>query len=145
MKPDDMVLQPSLKLAYLLGVMNFVACVVLLFLPLLMLIKALFLVLVLVSAIYLVLRDILLGLPHSFQRLSLNSKNEIILEQKNGKQLVCRVLPDSVVFDGFTVLRLKLKVDWLPRSLILLSDSADADVFRRWRVWLRWRIKWTRA
>jgi len=118
---------------------------VLLFLPLLMLIKALFLVLILVSTIYLVLRDALLALPHSFQRLILNSKNEIILEQKNGKQLVCRVLPDSVVFDGFTVLRLKLKGDWLPRSLILLSNSADADVFRRWRVWLRWGIKWTRA
>lgn len=137
-----MVLQPSLKLSYLLAGVTFVACLTLLFLPLLTLLKVALVLLVLLLGIYRLLRDALLALPHSCQRLVLNSKDEIVLVQKSGKNFLCQVLPDSVVFPHLTVLRLKLNGHFWPCSLILLADSADADEFRRWRVWLRWGIKW---
>ena len=137
-----MVLRPSLKLTYLLSGVSFAACLTLLFLTLVTLLKVALVLLVLLLSIYRLLRDALLVLPHSCQCLVLNSKDEIILVQKNGKEFLCRVLPDSLVFSNLTVLQLKLNDCFWPRSLILLADSADADEFRRWRVWLQWGITW---
>lgn len=142
MKPTEMVLRPALKLAYLLAVATFAACVTLLLLPLPMPLRLGLVLLVSWLAVYLMRRDVLLALPHSWQSVTLNSKDEIVMTQKNGQHFVCQVLPDSVVFRHLTVLRLKLNDRFWPRSLILLAGSADADELRRWRIWLRWGIKW---
>lgn len=143
MKPTEMVLRPALKLAYLLAVATVAACVtLLLLLPLSMPLRLGLVLLVSWLAVYLMRRDVLLALPHSWQSVTLNSKDEIVMTQKNGQHFVCQVLPDSVVFRHLTVLRLKLNDRFWPRSLILLAGSADADELRRWRIWLRWGIKW---
>lgn len=142
MKPNDMALQPSLKLSYLLISVSFFACVTLAFLPLLALLKIALILLVLLLSVYKLLRDVLLALPNSFQQLSINNKNEVILTQKNGKCFTCKVLPDSVVFPYVTILRLKLDDCFWPRSLILLEDHLNADELRHWRVWLKWGISW---
>lgn len=142
MKPTEMVLRPALKLAYLLAAATFVACVTLLLLPLPTPLRLALVLLVSCFAVYLIRRDVLLALPHSWQSVTLNSKDDIEITQKNGQRFACQVLSDSVVFPHLTVLRLKLNGRFWPRSLILVADSADADEFRRWRVWLKWGIKW---
>ena len=141
MKPVHMVLRPALKLAYLLVFITLVACVVLLLLPLHFLLKAGLVLLVLLIAVYLIARDVLLILPCSWASLALNAQDEIIITQQDGKSFVCQVLPDSVAFSYCTILRLKLRAYWLPRNLVLVPESADAETLRRWRVWLRWGLK----
>ena len=142
MKPTEMVLRPALKLAYLLAAATFAACVILLWLPLPTPLRLGLVLLVSYFAVYFIRRDVLLALPHSWQSVTLNSKDEIVMTQKNGQRFLCQVLPDSVVFPHLTVLRLKMNGRFWPRSLILLAGSADADELRRWRIWLRWGIKW---
>jgi hypothetical protein len=138
MKPVEMVLRPAFKLAYLLMVISVMACLVLLFLPLAIFLKIILVLSVLMSAAYFILRDVLLALPHSWQSLSLTSRDEIMLTQKNGKTFMCSVLPDSVVFSYCSVLRLKLKGCFWARSLVLVEEGAEPEIFRRWRVWFRW-------
>ena len=138
MKPAVMRLQPAFKLAYLLAFITTMACFTLMFLPLSIFIKIILVLSVLINAAYLILRDVLLALPHSWGRLSLTSRDEIMITQKNGKTFICSVLPDSVVFSYCSVLRLKLKGRFWVRSLVMVEESADPQLFRRWRVWLRW-------
>ncbi|MEN9724577.1 MAG: hypothetical protein RLZZ98_86 [Pseudomonadota bacterium] len=138
MKPAEMVLRPAFKLAYLLMIMTVMACLVLLFLPLSIFLKILFVMTVLTSATYLILRDVLLALPHSWHSLALGLQDEMVMTQRNGERFICEVLPDSVVFSDCSVLRLKLQGYFWARSLVLVGESADPDLLRRWRVWFRW-------
>lgn len=140
MKPVEMVLRPAFKLAYLLTVIAVMACLVLLFLPLSIFIKIILVLSVITSAAYLILRDVLLALPHSWHSIALGLQDEIVMTQKDGERFICEVLPDSLVFSYLSVLRLKLKGCFLARNLVLVEESADPDVFRRWRVWLRWGL-----
>ena len=133
-----MVLKPALKLAYLLLSVTCLAILTLCLIPLPIVVKSVSVLLILVVAVYLILRDVLLALPHSWRSLGLNARDEIIITQKNGKAFICHVLPDSVVLGYLIVLRLKLKGQRFARSLVLVSESSDADVLRRWRVWLLW-------
>ena len=48
------------------------------------------------------------------------------------------VLGDSLVTPALVVLRYRMPAERAVRSLVLLSDSADADALRRLRVSLRW-------
>ena len=63
---------------------------------------------------------------------------EMVMTERNDERFICEVLPDSVVLSYCSVLRLKVKNHFWPRSLVLVAESADLDVLRRWRVWLRW-------
>ena len=65
-----MGLQPTFKLAYLLAFITTMACFTLMFLPLSIFIKIILVLSVLINAAYLILRDVLLALPHSWGRLS---------------------------------------------------------------------------
>jgi toxin CptA len=142
MKPVQMVLRPALKLAYLLALVTLAACVVLLLLPLHFLLKAGLALLILLVAVYLIARNVLLILPYSWASLVLNAQDEIVITQQDGKFFVCRILPDSVVFSYCTILRLKLSTSWFARNLVLVPESADAETLRRWRIWLRWGMRW---
>lgn len=138
MKPTEMVLRPAFKLAYLLMIMTLMACLVLLFLPISIFLNILLVMAVLTSATYFILRDVLLALPHSWHGLVLGLRDEMVMTQRNGERFICEVLPDSVVLSYCSVLRLKVKDHFWPRSLVLVAESADPDVLGRWRVWLRW-------
>ena len=138
MKPVEMVLRPAFKLAYLLMVISVIACLVLLFLPLPILLKIILVLSVLTSAAYFILRDVMLALPHSWHSLAIGLQNEMVMTQRNGEHFICEVLPDSVVFSYCGVLRLKLKGCFWARGLVLVEESAEPEIFRRWRVWFRW-------
>jgi energy-coupling factor transporter transmembrane protein EcfT len=138
MKPEEMVLRPAFKLAYLLMVISVMASLILLFLPLPIFLKIILVLSVLTITAYFILRDVLLALPHSWHSLAIGLQNEMVMTQRNGEHFICEVLPNSVVFSYCSVLRLKLKGCFWGRSLVLVEESAEPEIFRRWRVWFRW-------
>ena len=141
MKPSRLVLKPSYYLACLLGLVSILAVLLLLTLPMLFWLKLALLGLVVTVSTYLILRDALLALPNAWREISLNQKDEISLTQQNGLSFVATIQHSSVVMPFLTVLNVKLSGRFWSSSLILLPDSADADAFRRWRVWLKWALK----
>lgn len=141
MKPRQLVLKPSYRLACLLALVSFLACVLVLIMPFSGLLKLTALVLLMLVATYSIARDALLILPWSCYFLTLNKDQEVVVAQKNGKILIVRVLPTSLVMPQLTVINFRAKSHYWSRNLIILSDSIDADEWRLWRVWLKWGIK----
>jgi hypothetical protein len=141
MKPMQLALKPSCRLAYILALVSFFACLLVIFLPFSWQCKAILLLLVTLAATYSITCDALLILPWSCHLLTLNKDNEIVYTQKNGKCFVVNVLPTSLVMPQLSVINIRAKGELWPRNIILLPDSADAEEARRWRVWLKWGVK----
>jgi toxin CptA len=95
------------------------------------------------NVLYFSLRDALLVLPWSYIALKINSKNELQLVQKNGNLLEVSVKKNTVVTPYLTVVNCQLK-DYkflqglLGKSVVILPDTAEAEVYRQLRVYLRW-------
>ena len=107
MKPRQLVLKPSRRLAYILLLVSLFALLLVMCLPFTWLHKAaLFLMTVLVAA-YSVACDALLILPWSCHLLTLNKDNEIVVTQKNGKNFFVKVLPTSLVMTQLTVINMR--------------------------------------
>ena len=140
MKPRQLALKPSRRLTYLLVLVSLFATVLIISMPLSLQYKALLVLIVLIVAAYSIACDALLILPWSCHLLTLNKDSDIILTQKNGKNYVVKILPTSLVIPQLTVLNIKILGRLLPRNIILLADSADANEARLWRVWLKWGI-----
>ena len=141
MKPRQLVLKPSRRLAYILLLVSLFALLLEMCLPFTWLHKAaLFLMTVLVAA-YSVACDALLILPWSCHLLTLNKDNEIVVTQKNDKNFFVKVLPTSLVMTQLTVINMRGTGQIWSRNIILLADSADAEEARLWRVWLKWGLK----
>ena len=140
MKPSLLNLKPSFYLAYLLGLLSFIACgiVSILSLPLWMRAVAI-LVIVLVSAFY-IARDALLILSAAWSAVYLNQKQQIMVQSVDGQQYPARVLPSTIVFPFVTILNFKVPDSFWVQTMIILPDRVDADVFRRWRVFLTWQL-----
>ena len=141
MKPSQLVLKPSRRLAYLLLLVSVAAGVVLLCIPISYLFKLALPLLITLGSAYSIAADALLALPRSTILLTLDKENDIVLTQKNGKSFVVTILPTSLVMPQLTVLNLRFKGQYLPRSVVILADSADCRQARLWRVWLKWGLK----
>jgi hypothetical protein len=81
--------------------------------------------------------DALLRFPWSLVGLELNGKDELHMLRKDGQKLRVAVSATSVVTPSLTLLNLKSSCRW-QRHMLITQDRVDPDVFRRWRVWLRW-------
>lgn len=140
MKPSYLALKPSRCLAYALAGASLSACVVLLCMPLFIGVKLALIVGVASVSTYLILRDALFFLPWSWCSMTLNSKDEVILKRNDGLSFIAEIQMDSVVMPFLMVLNVKLNGYYFSRPLIVLKDSAEANEFRRWRVWLKWGL-----
>ena len=140
MKPRELALKPSRRLAYILALVSLFACVLVICLPFSFQYKIFLVLAILFVATYSVACDALLILPWSCHFLTLNKENEIFLEQKNGKNFVVKILPTSLVAPQLTILNMKIQGRLWPQNIILLADSADANEARLWRVWLKWGV-----
>lgn len=138
MKPRQLALKPSRRLAYILALVSLFACVLVICLPFSLQYKVLLVSVILLVAAYSIACDALLILPWSCHLLTLNKENDISLVQKNGQNFVVSILPTSLVGPQLTVLNLKIQGRLRTRNIILLTDSADANDARLWRVWLKW-------
>ena len=69
--------------------------------------------------------------------------------EMDGTLLVCKgdgwkaaaLLPGAVVSPLMIVLRIRMESRRVAQSFIILTDSLEAEDFRRLRVWLRWKAK----
>jgi toxin CptA len=64
-----------------------------------------------------------------------------VLTTRNGKQLNCQILRDSLVTPYLTVLNVLPQGARFACSVVILPDSMDAESFRQLRVWLKWGAK----
>ena len=107
MKPRQLVLKPSRRLAYILLLVSLFALLLEMCLPFTWLHKAaLFLMTVLVAA-YSVACVALLILPWSCHLLTLNKDNETVVTQKNGKNFFVKVLPTSLLMTQLTGINMR--------------------------------------
>lgn len=141
MKPTQLVLKPSPRLACLLAFVSLLAIMLIVQMPFGLVCKAELTMIVIVLTAYSIACDALLILPWSCHLLTLNKDNAIVLVQKNGKTLVVNILPTSLVMPQLTVINMRVKGGFWSRSMIVLADSADAEEARFWRVWLKWGLK----
>ena len=68
-------------------------------------------------------------------------KNEALVHTREGKCERASILGTSYVSPALTVLNLRLENRNLRRHVIIVPDNVHAEVFRRLRVWLRWRYR----
>ena len=112
-------------------------CWILLVLPLATTFKWIAMMVVLVSSIYFILRDILLLLPWSWQLLEVDNKGELTLINQRGQQFQPLLADSTFIHAKLTILNFKQKgfKFALPPVILLMSSM---DEVRRLRVWLRW-------
>lgn len=143
MKPGTLLLQPSRILLVLLTCAALFFSAMLFLVPLPSALRLAILFLILAATIYFSLRDALLKLTWSFTSLNINAQNQLQLVRKNGKRLEVSVQENTVVTPYLTVLNCQLnEAVFLQRlfthHVLILPDTADAEAYRRLRVWLRW-------
>lgn len=141
MKPSQLVLIPSRRLASILILVSFTACMLVLCLPFIWQCKATLLMVIILATAYSVACDALLILPWSCGLLTLNKDNDIVMTQKNGRNFVVNIMPTSLIMPQLSVINLRTKSLFWSRSIVLLADSADPEAARLWRVWLKWGLK----
>lgn len=143
MKPITLLLQRSNKLMILLITAGLFFGSMLLLLTLPIGINIILLTLILLSTAYFVMNIALLSLPWSWCSVSINKAGECSLTQKNDESFIVRIQPDSFVSSFLTIIHVvPLEYRWYKiwhhRHIILLQDNADAELFRKLRVYLRW-------
>ena len=92
----------------------------------------------LLAASYNIFRDALLRLPGSVVALEVTSQGHLRCQCRSGEWLDAAVCGNSFVTPWLTVLNLRLPGKRCARHALVLPDSADGEMFRRLRVWLRW-------
>lgn len=143
MKPIQLDFKPSIIASFLFTLMSFGALSIVMLLPFAWQIKLSASLLIVISSCYAVCKYGLLLLPWSFVALKINSKNELKLIRKDGKELQVTVQPSSVVTPYLTVLNSQVtNTAWLQglfaQHVIIFTDAVDAEHYRQFRVWLRW-------
>lgn len=98
---------------------------------------------IIASAMYTVCCHGLRLLPWSIVTLNINSKNQLQLTYKDGRQYEVAVLASTTVSAYLTVVNGQMieATFWqrmLPKHLVIFPDAADAEAYRQLRVWLRW-------
>ena len=131
--------KPSYLILGLLCAISMLCCWILLVLPMATTIKLLAILLVVMSSIYFILRDVLLMLPWSWQRLELDSKGQLTLINRRGQQFQPALAETTFIHAKLIILNFKPDSFKLPiPPVILLLTQENIDEKRRLRVWLRW-------
>ncbi len=132
-------LKPSRLLLGLLSCVSIISCIILAQLPVLPVIKWLLITTVMVWTVYLVLRDVLLYLPQSWQSLEVNSLGQLKLTNKQGRQFTLELARTTFIHSFMIILNLKrgfLSIGLPP--VLLITDKENAESLRKLRIWLRW-------
>ena len=138
MKPLHVVLKPSRQLLAALVFACVSAIFIVMSVPLAFWIKFAGSLVIVSSTAYFVARDALLALPWSWQGIELNGKGELFFIAKNGARSNAKVEATSFVAAYMALLNIRLEDSRWRRHAVILTDSADREEFRKFRVWLRW-------
>lgn len=131
---------PSRQLAIFLVVGHVIAALCLLLVPLTFWLKLLLLSALLLSMLFTLLQQALRTWPFSIVALEFESDGAVFLKYCNGQVLAVQVLASSFVTPYLTIILLKTHQAWFARSVVLMPDMLPPDLFRRLRVWLKWRL-----
>lgn len=139
----DFSFNPSrqLELCILFG--HGVTIVTLVFVPIPEIACCLLLVILLLSALYFVLRDARLILPKAIVAMSLEG-SRIVLFNRAGEELEGKLLPSSLIMPQIVILNIVLPNYLGRKNVVLMPDSMDADTFRQLRVLLKWGISFSK-
>ncbi|MEK6707927.1 MAG: protein YgfX [Pseudomonadota bacterium] len=132
-------LEPSVRLAVILGLAHFAAIGMLWPLALPTTIKLAGTILFVVSSIFYLRSYALLRSPRSVVALELSDEMSCALETQHGERIICTLLGSSFVAPYLTALNLKPSGKFFTRSVVILADGIDAEQFRQLRVLLRWK------
>lgn len=139
----EITLKPSFLLLGLLSSIAIVSAVILATLPIIFLVKVFIIALIVFTSLYYILRDCLLLLPWSWQRIEVNHLGELRLLNQQGQEFRPKIHASSFVHSILIVLNLegqstkKSFFNYLP-SLILFLNATNGEQHRLLRVWLRW-------
>ena len=135
-----MVLKPSRQLFAAFALAGVSATLIVVSMPLVLWVKLIGCFVIPTSTAYFIARDALLVLPWSWQSIELNAKGELFFFTKDGAKRKARVETTSFVAAYMTLLNITLEASRWCRHAVILTDSADSEEFRKFRVWLRWGI-----
>lgn len=135
-----MAIRPSLRLALLLLLSHATAATVVCVTTLPLAARLAMLVLILSSLIYYLARDILLLLPDSWCKISLD-QDSVLLATRNGLDLIGKVMGKTTVSPYFIVLCVRLEGKRLPVYRTIFRDALDAGAYRELCVRLRYSWK----
>lgn len=137
----EITLKPSLLLLGLLVGIAILSCVIIAILPMSFTIKLLMLAIIVVSTVYFILRDGLLVLPWSWQRVQVSSLGELSLINNQGQQFKPLLLASTIIHPWLVILNTR-NPDGDKRfnsSLMpVLVFPSNAHQHRQLRVWLKW-------
>lgn len=137
-KPLQVDLRPSPRLAAILMVASASAVFLLLIVPLPWWGKLAGVLTVMVTSIRQMQRHAWRSVPHAWMRLQWSAESGWQAWRNDGEATGVTILPDSMVTSALTVIRFRSADQRWPQALVLLADSADAESLRRLRVQLRW-------
>ena len=92
------------------------------------------------SMAYYVLRDARLLLNSACVALRLEDERIALIDHK-GEEVAGALLRSSMVMQHLVVLNIAVQGRRWERNVVFMSDSMDAESFRRLRVALKWRMK----
>lgn len=132
--------RPSRQLAALLYAAHAVSIVLLWSLTLPVALKVAIAVLVVISLIHYLSQDAWLTAHHAVTAFTLTEARQCTATLHSGKSVTGEVLGGTFVAPYLTVILYQPEGKFFTRSIVIFPDSIDAEIFRKLRVWLRWKV-----
>lgn len=139
----DVAVKPSLLLLGLLSIISILSCLGIGMMPIPLFFKLLVMIVIVGSSLYYTLRDGLLLLPWSWQRIQVSHLGQLTLTNKQGQQFTPDLAAASFIHPFLIILNLKkprLQQQLLGMALpaVTLFSEKGCQQHRQLRVWLRW-------
>lgn len=131
-------LQPSRYLAGVLGCAHVLVCGLLWLMPLPVAIALSGTGIVGASLVYYLRRDALLSAPGAVIQVKLSEEMVGTLILRGGEHITGKLTGNTFIHPGLTVLDFAIS-RFLTRSVVILPDAIEPDIFRQLRVWLIWK------
>ncbi|MDO8292087.1 MAG: hypothetical protein Q7T29_04365 [Gallionella sp.] len=131
-----MAIKPSPRLALLLLLSHAIVAIVVYWTVMPLAARLAILMLILLSLLYYLVRDVLLLFPDSWRQISFD-QDSVSVVTRNGLGLSGRVASKTTVSPYFAVLRVRLEGHRLPVFRTIFPDGLDTGAFRELCVHLR--------
>lgn len=134
----DIEVKPSHLLLGALSTISILSCLAISILPMLFLIQLLMMAVIIFSSLYYILRDALLLLPWSWQRIEVTSVGQLRLTNKLGQQFAPVLDATSFIHPLLIILNVKKPRTMQQIPAVILLAESTCPQRRQLRVWLRW-------
>lgn len=139
MLAQNVSISPSVRLAVTLCAAHLAAAGLVWLIPLPVLAKGTFTLVIALSLVYFLARDAALHAANAIVALELKDGGGIAFRTRDGNWVESELSDSSYVSPGLTIVVLRPRGNGRTRRAIILPDSVDARDFRRLRMWMRWK------